>query len=78
MGSAGGLTCSTCSLLSGADEIWYLLESLRSPLLHCQRTSGLGSPQTTALKIAFFPVAGREAGGRRLGLGRGQWTLLSG
>lgn len=77
VGSAGPLTCSTCSLLSGAEEIWYLLESLRPPLLHSQRTSGLGSPQTTARKMAFFPVAGREAAGPGQGSGRGQCTLLS-
>lgn len=55
-------TCSTCSLLPVPDETWYLLELLRSPLEQCQRTLGLGSPQTTARKVAFFPAAGR--GGR--------------
>ena len=52
-------TCSTCSLLPVLDETWYLLELLRSPLEQCQRTLGLGSPQTTARKVAFFPAAGR-------------------
>lgn len=52
-------TCSTCSRLPVLDETWYLLELLRSPLEQCQRTLGLGSPQTTARKMAFFPAAGR-------------------
>lgn len=30
-GRAADLTCSTCSLLPGAEEIWYLLELLRAP-----------------------------------------------
>lgn len=57
---AAGLTCSTCSLLPGAEESWYLLELLRSPLVFCQCTSGLGSPQTTARKMAFFPGRWQE------------------
>ena len=55
-------TCSTCSLQPVLDETWYLLELLRSPLEQCQRTLGLGSPQTTARKVAVFPETGR---GRR-------------
>lgn len=60
-GADGGLplpTCSVCSLPPGPEEISYLLELLRLPLLHCQRTRGLGSPETTARKMAFLPVAG--------------------
>ena len=49
------------SLLPGADKIWYLLELLSSPLLLSQRTSGMGSPQTTARKMAFLPGEGEQA-----------------
>lgn len=63
------LTCNTCSLPPGAEEIWYLLELLRSPSVLIQRTSGLGSPQTTARKMAFFPAARRGRWGDRQGGG---------
>lgn len=71
-------TCSTCSLLPVLDETWYLLELLRSPLEQCQRTLGLGSPQTTARKVAVFPAT-EEAGGQfdRLGEDRRDFNACS-
>lgn len=58
------------------DETWYLLELLRSPLEQCQRTLGLGSPQTTARKVAVFL---QPAGGQfdRLGEDRQDFNACS-